>query len=171
MKHTATIKSLLGFSQEEIAVLLSITRSQWAMYETGKRDLPLAAKKQLVSILTHQQNLKEVSNEKQKFVTLEQIKTQEWLKQEHRKTEHKKLVLDKKITTIENKRTACFAALEVVCFLETQKQQEDNTSLIKSIRVRATNTLNKNAAHHLLDLQMKKEQLEVLKNVLEQKIK
>jgi transcriptional regulator with XRE-family HTH domain len=45
------IRELLGMKQEEIALLLEITRSQWAMYETGKRDLPTAAKLKLAEML------------------------------------------------------------------------------------------------------------------------
>ncbi len=37
--------------QEDMAMLLQINRSQWAMYTTGKRDLPVAAKLKLAEIL------------------------------------------------------------------------------------------------------------------------
>ncbi len=170
MKQTTTIKSQLGFSQEEMALLLGVSRTQWSMYEIGKRDLPLTAKEQLASILLHQQNVKETSKEKQKISVIEKQKTQEWLKQELLNIEYKKEVVVRKLLAIENKRAESFAALEVVSFLETQEQKEPIVSLIKSIKIRATNTLNKNALHQLMELQMKKEQLEMLKNTLEQKI-
>jgi transcriptional regulator with XRE-family HTH domain len=170
MKHTTSIKSLLGFSQEEMAILLSITRSQWAMYETGKRDLPLGAKKQVASILLHLQNAKGTSKESQRITALEQKKTAESLEQELLTIAYKKQILDKQLLAMENKRAECFAALEVVHFLETQKPETDK-ALLKSIKLRVTNALKKNALHHLQGLQIKKEQFEMLKNSLEQKRK
>ncbi len=51
MKDAANFKQLLGMKQENMAMLLQIPLSQWAMYVTGKRDLPLAAKQKLVTML------------------------------------------------------------------------------------------------------------------------
>lgn len=165
MKTNTTIKTLLGLTQEEIAMLLGITRSQWAMYETGKRDLPLPVKEQLASMLSHVQNAKEVSPEIQKLSKTEQNKVQEKLQQEYRSLEFKNLILDKRIGAMEKKRAEAYAALEMVHFLETQPRISD--ALLKSIATRAKNTLNKFALHQLQDLQIKKEQLEMLKSTLE----
>lgn len=168
MKNNTTIKSLIGFSQEEMAMLLCITRSQWAMHETGKRDLPLAAMKQLGTILTHLKNKKEPSHESQKFLALEQTKTQEWLKKEQYNIKYKKMLLDKQLHAMEHKRAECLAALDVVSFLEIQPSCSPD--LLKIIKLRAMNTLSKNSLSKVLELQIKKEQLEVLTKSLEEKI-
>jgi transcriptional regulator with XRE-family HTH domain len=170
MKNNATIKNLLGLTQEEMSILLGITRSQWAMYETGKRDLPISAKTQLATMLSHVQNTKKSSHESQKFSKAEQIKAQEKVKEEYQSLELKKRILEKKLLALENKRAGCFAALETVHFLETQQPDVTN-ALLESIKMRAKNTLNKFPLHQLQDLQIKKEQLEMLKSNLIQKIK
>lgn len=53
MQKRTTIREQLGVTQEELALLLKVTRSQLAMYELGKRDLPVAAKKQLSELLLY----------------------------------------------------------------------------------------------------------------------
>lgn len=45
------IKDLLGMTYNDMAMLLQINRSQWAMYVTGKRDLPVVAKLKLAEML------------------------------------------------------------------------------------------------------------------------
>ncbi|MGH2664759.1 helix-turn-helix domain-containing protein [Flavobacterium sp.] len=170
MKSTTTIKSILGLSQIEMALLLGVSKSQWSMYEIGQRDLPLTAKKKLTALLSHLQNSKGISAEKQNFTALEQIKTQEWLENEKHNLEYKEQLLDRKIRAIEKKRATCFAALETVHFLETQ-QQDTHNSLIKSIKSRAIATLSNNTLYHLQEMQMKKEHLTMLKNSVAQKMK
>lgn len=167
MKNTTPLKNLLGLSQEEMAIVLNITASQWSMYKSGKRDLPLAAKNQLASILLHLQNT-ETSKEKEKFTTLEHRKVQEWLEQEQRSIAYNKQLLEKKRATMENKRAECFAALEVVRHLEAQSTGIPAV-ILEDIKTRATNTLNTHSLLQLEKLQMKTEHLDFLQNSLEEK--
>lgn len=53
MKKGINSKDLFGVTQEELSMLLKITRSQLSMFELGKRDLPLAAKLQFIAMLKH----------------------------------------------------------------------------------------------------------------------
>jgi DNA-binding transcriptional regulator YiaG len=45
------IKVPLIITQEEIAILLGVTRSQWAMYESGQRGLSSKSKSKLEIVL------------------------------------------------------------------------------------------------------------------------
>ena len=47
MKNKNNIRALTGMSQENLALLLQVSRSQIAMFETGKRNLPLQAMEKL----------------------------------------------------------------------------------------------------------------------------
>lgn len=170
MKNTDNIKSKLGLTQEEIGMLLGIGKGTWSMYDSGLRDLPLSAEKQLIILLSHLQHTKESSLEKQKFLAAEQEKTQGWLKQEHSKLQYKEQLLNRQLLDIESKRTKCFAALELIHSLET-KEIEFSFDILKEIKARLTNTLNKYSHCQLQKLQMRKEHLELLKNSLEQKMK
>jgi transcriptional regulator with XRE-family HTH domain len=51
MKTTQFIREQLGLSQEALAMYLSIRLSQLAMYETGKRDLPVGTTEKLADIM------------------------------------------------------------------------------------------------------------------------
>lgn len=170
MKNTTNIKNKLGFSQEEMGMLLGISKGKWAMYDAGQRNLPLAAENQLIILLSHLQRSKEHSHEKQKFLVSEQKQTQEWLKHEYSNIQHKEQLLERQLRAIENKRTKCFTALELVHSLETN-EIEFSFAILKEIKARLINTLNKNSHCQLQKLQMKKEHLTLLKNILEQKMK
>ena len=171
MKHDKAIKNLLGLSQEEISMILGISRIQWAMYETGRRDIPLAAKQQLAALLSNTQQAKSVSPESIMMGEKEQKSEKEWLNREYKAIDHKQQYLERKIIAIESIRVECFAALEVVHYLESQSENEFTISLAKSIKTRATNTLNKHSSIRLLEMKLKKESFEMLKYSLKQKIK
>jgi transcriptional regulator with XRE-family HTH domain len=171
MKHDKTIKNLLGLSQEEISMILGISRIQWAMYETGRRDIPLAAKKQLGALLANTQKAKSVSPESIKMAEKEKKNENEWLNREYKAIDHKQQYLERKIIAIESIRVECFAALEVVQYLESQSENEFTISLANSIKTRATNTLHKHSSARLLELKLKKESFEMLKYSFLQKIK
>lgn len=171
MKKDNTIKNILGLSQVETAHMLGIERGQWSMFVSGKRDLPLKATQQLAVVLKHLHEKESVSKENEVIAKAEQQQAQEKLQQDYRKVQIKQYKMDKQISTIENIRAECFAALEVAAFLEQQKEFQTKSTLIKSIRGRATATLKKHNWYVLETLQLKKENLDGLKKRLEQKIK
>lgn len=47
--------------QEDMAMLLQVTRSQWSMYEIGERDLPFVAQEKLVKMIAFIQHSGEKS--------------------------------------------------------------------------------------------------------------
>ena len=55
MRKRENIRDAFGISQEELAIVLKITRSQLAMFETGKRELPSTAIIQLAEMLRYLQ--------------------------------------------------------------------------------------------------------------------
>ncbi|TGD59487.1 helix-turn-helix domain-containing protein [Flavobacterium humi] len=156
-----SIRKLLGFPQEEISMLLGVTRSQLAMYEIGQRDLPLDAKKKLTTILSHLQSTKEDSKVKKQFLASEKQKTQQWLEKQRLEIEYKKQLLARKKENIENKRAACFTALEVVAFLETQPSNA-STPLLEGMKEKIHRTLEKHSLQQLESLRMEEEYFKVL---------
>lgn len=55
MKNVQPIRALLGMNQTDMALLLGVSRSHYAMFEIGKRDLSLKATQLLAEILNHMQ--------------------------------------------------------------------------------------------------------------------
>ncbi|HSD13508.1 MAG TPA: hypothetical protein VLB74_02550 [Flavobacterium sp.] len=170
MKDATTIKSLLGLSQEEMAMLLGITRVQWALYDSGKRDIPLSAKQRLADAVSSIKKSKSTSAESQKIGEAEKKKKKDWLEREYKATEHKLRILEKKINTTENIRKECFSALEVAHYLELHQEKETITGLAQSIKTRAVQTLNKHSSQKLLGLKIKKETYKMLKLEIEKKL-
>ena len=163
-------RNILGMTQEELANMLGVTRSQLSMCELGKRDVSLAAKEKLAEVLTHLQTNKSIPEHSNKIMEVEKQQTQEWLQRELKEAAYRELLLDRKIETVLQVRKEAFKALDVVVYLEKQSE-ERLKSLAQSIKNRATNTLNKYSLQHLEALALKKEAHQMLKLKIEQKLK
>lgn len=171
MEKDTNIKSLLGLSQEEIGMLLGITRMQWAQFTTGRRDIPVAAKLKLAEVLSIIQNNKTNTKEAKKIIETENKKAHDWLLQEFKAIPFKELELDRKIKKTLQVREDAFKALEVAHYLELQKVTSPIESLAEFIQIRAKNTLKKNSLQHLQELELKKESLKMLKLKIMKKLK
>lgn len=171
MRKASDIKNILGLSQDEMALLLGITPSQWSMFKSDKRDIPLPAKEQLAFLLQSIQKKVVLSDESQKFMIAERQKTIDQLQQELLKVQIKTQRLEKQISIMENLRTESLAALEVSSVLTAQKTNPRTTALADSIRLRALNTLKKHSLYQLTELQLKKDNFETLKNKIKQQMK
>lgn len=171
MKYDTSIKNQLGLIQEEMAMALLITISQWSMYKSGMRNIPIEAENRMADMLLHAQEGNKISKARQKLVTAETEKAQQQLQQDYRSVQLKLQRVAKKISILENTRSECFAALEAAAFLENQKEKHPITGLAESIRIRASKTLQEHNLYGLTALQLKHESLELLKNNIAKKIK
>ena len=75
MKLTQSYREQLGLSQETLAMVFNMSKSQLAMHETGKRDLPLVALEKLAAMTSFFKQAATTST------TVELIKNQEWQQQ------------------------------------------------------------------------------------------
>lgn len=158
---------MLGLTQEEMAMVLGITKGQWSMYKSGQRDLPLEALQQFSILLQGVQKMK-TAKTAQDFIKEEQRNTNDKIKEDYKNIQIKLHRVQKEIITIEKQRTECFAALETASFLENH---EDKFGLAPSIKARAIKSLHKYSLYKLEKLQLQKENFELLKSKLELKIK
>jgi transcriptional regulator with XRE-family HTH domain len=73
MNHKTSIREILGITQEKLAILIGVSRSQLSLYEIGKRSLPRNATINLAEILklvnqkTEHENNDLKNNEKKKL--------------------------------------------------------------------------------------------------------
>ena len=161
------LKSIMGLTQEETAMLLGISRVQWAHFTDGRRDIPTSAKVKLAEVLSTIQKNKSKPKEVTEIIATEKKKAKEGLQQELKAIQLKEIELEKKIKKINEVRKEAFAALEVVAYLEFKEQ----TSMAKFIKTRALNSLKKYNLQQLQDLELKKESLEMLKLQIDKKLK
>lgn len=159
MKRTNQIRNLLGVSQEDMAMLVRVSRSQWSMFELGKRDLPLTAMQLLAELLHHVQApelaAKSLPHDEKQQAQQQQL--------EHllKENEYQQLLTTKKINFIERKQANKVRILHVVNFLaaHSTKKGDFEANLLKAIANKATKALEVDGLAVLIKYQIK---LEVL---------
>jgi transcriptional regulator with XRE-family HTH domain len=169
MKEKSTLKSLLGIEQEEIAIILGISRSQFSMYASGKRKLPLQAKEELTRILLYLKENDLKNRETRHFIKREEDKIQKQLEKQIQLNQYKALVLDKKIKIIEKLHNESLVALRLAEYLETREPDEMVGGMSTHIRFKAMEMLsktNEQLRKHILS----KETLEQQNKILEKDI-
>jgi transcriptional regulator with XRE-family HTH domain len=171
MKKGESICKQLGIKQEELAMLLKISKGQLAMFEIGKRDIPLTAKKQLTEILMGLQANKSKLVNHHPILEEEKKKSHDWLMKEFNDLKFKEFQLERKIEKTQAVREDALKALEVVKYLESGDGFEDRFGMANFILIRIKNTLNKHSLQHLEEMELKKESFKMLKLQLQKKIK
>jgi transcriptional regulator with XRE-family HTH domain len=169
MKKSANIRDVLGVTQEEMAMLLKITRSQLSMYELGKRDLPADAKIKVAEMLQHVQESGSKSTANLPIVKAQERKKENRVAELLLDNKYKQLVLDKKIKAVEKKYAANLTAIRLAGYLENQtiKNPTQENQLLNGIKAKALTEIDKNGLHILFEYQIKKEVLEFEEKLLE----
>lgn len=166
MKEKQNLKSMLGLSQDEMASYLKVNRSQWSMYQAGQRDLPLEAKVKFIKLLEHLKYSKETSELKQSKLNSDKEKTAKWILEKRINIKQKQYYLEKEIVTLKRKRNECFAAFEVIHYLEKQLENESAKLLAQKIKSRITTTLNRYPLYRLEEMELQKEGLKLMEERL-----
>ena len=160
------LRSALGITQDEMAMLLGVTRGQWSMFELGRRPLPLPSSLLLTEMLLHLQSPQFIV----KPVPRKQQALQQWLERALRENEYQRVKLARTLAVIEKKQ----AAQERLCgLIDYLDDRESKTG--KGLAFPHRDAVSKTAAADydsvLLELLMKKEMLEFEKTLLESRIK
>ena len=163
------VSALLGISQENLAILLQVSRSQFAMFELGKRSLPVQAMEKLDTMLTHSQK-KSTKSEVKKNNAVEQ---QNLLKKLLLKNSHQQLLVERKIKALEKKQNALATSKKLIAHLlkNESKMKKNELAVLKSIEVKSKNQDIENYATLLLQLEIKKEVLVFEEKLLQKKLK
>ncbi len=125
MKNEEPISKIFGASQLEMAMVLKIKRTQWSMFELGKRNLPVSAKLQMSEMLNHVQSPKSKNAKKQLLSAQQQDNTQQKLEALLRENDYQLQTVERKIAGIQKKQAEAVAALQLVDFLAPQEHKED----------------------------------------------
>ena len=160
------LRTSLGLTQLEIAMLLGVSRGRWSMFELGKRDLPLSATILMGDMLTHLQ----AAQIEVKPTLKEQQILREQLMRELSETEFQQLKLSRMITVIKKKQEAQNRLSGMLDYLDARNTTQSK-SKIATPRAIVAKTMSANHAAPLLELELKQELLEFKKTLLESKIK
>ncbi|WP_339890242.1 hypothetical protein [uncultured Flavobacterium sp.] len=157
MKKKSFFKEPLLISQEEMAMLLGITRSQWSMVALGQRGLSAKSKVKLATVQLH---VNKITLVKQAKLVQEQKQEDEMQKAKVSllmDNSVKQLQLQRKLTRMQKNFQA---ALNTLHFLASYQQEAQNELLLKVLEIKANNVLDKNT---LAQQEVLKIKLEVLK--------
>jgi transcriptional regulator with XRE-family HTH domain len=167
MKKTTTITSLLGLSQDYMAMLLKVTRTQWSMYELGKRDIPLESKRLLAEMIGF---LKMGETEAKTLPHLDhqQEAAREQLEKSLKDNHHQLYEITQKIATAQERYIRNTKAVQLSAYLSSRPETQKlfDGELLKNISDRATTALQKSGLSELTSLKMKAEVLQLEKLVL-----
>jgi transcriptional regulator with XRE-family HTH domain len=168
MKKEQTVTTLLGITQQDVALLLGISRSQWSMFESGHRDLPLPAKQLLAEMLTHVQSQEAAA--KNTTLPPQKAKLQQ-LERLLRNNEYEQLLVARKIAVATKKQQAHARLLQLTLFLSTRNTGKHATPQVHQVLVaKASPALEAQFSDAVTELQHRQELLELEKLLLESRV-
>ncbi|WP_162127949.1 helix-turn-helix domain-containing protein [Flavobacterium phycosphaerae] len=171
MKKTQSLRSVLGLTQDDLALILNVSRSQFSKYELGLRDIPLAAKRLLADLvaygcapLTDTPSPHLEAQNRQKHLAVGRM-----LKE----NEYQQELTRRKIATVESKYTEYLQALKVVDFLSVRRETQDPTdqAVLRAIAHKANKCLRSQGLDRLFRLKLKLYLLELEKMLLDAELR
>jgi transcriptional regulator with XRE-family HTH domain len=169
MKKEQTITAILGITQQDVAMLLGVNRSQWSMFESGKRDLPLAAKQLLAEMLTYVQAPETTA--KSTIPLLAQA-TLPQLERLLRENEYQQLLTARRIAAATKKQEAQLRVLKLAEFLSTRDHGKQAINPLPDVIARKVSCVTASpVANLLVAQQLKQEMLELEKLLLESRLR
>lgn len=172
-KPVLKIREVLGMKQLEIALVLEVTRSQWAMYETGKRDLPIAAKLKLAEMLSFVKQPDSYWKKQLPFLKEQKQEKKKMLENLLVFNKHHQFINDLKLKEIKKKYEVSLNRVKVMRYFEAnpQKLSKNDDLLLQIMSNRAKNEAEKKGVLKQLEFEIKLEALQeeekLLKKLLE----
>lgn len=173
MKKRNSLRTALNLKQEDIAMLLGVSRAHWGMYEIGKRDLPPRASQLLFEMLETLETPKAMAtltaaDRKQQNKTEQQL-----LAQLLRENEYQQQRLVRTMAVTQTKQSAQLR-LSILTdhFGSTKSRNPKNAEAERSHKV--LKTIHKPTTNHtatLFQQQIKLQTLQFEQQLLESKIK
>ena len=171
MKKDKIFKSLL-LSQEDIAMLLGITRSQWAMYEIRQRDIPSTAKLKLATLLKQVNALSKEAKKEWPYQKSQEALKQKMLLDQLEDNKLEQLRVQRKLDQLERNYKEAENTIQFVTFLkEKESLSELDALVLNTVQNKALTTLEKNGMHLQTKQQLKLNVLVALTKVLEKELR
>ena len=161
---------LLIFKQKDLALWLSVTRSQLSMYLLGKRPLPIEAKNKLANLLRHQQVILP-TNKKPLAIDQHAVDKKVILNNQLIINARQQEQIEKKIKRIEKKQVIDENALILSNYLKKNKTDlEDDQDLLNLLKNKSKNNKKHLQWQNVFKLEIKKTSLKAeetaIKNLL-----
>lgn len=167
-KRTESYKALLGFTQEQLAMVLKVSYSLFAKYEHGTRNIPLASRQLLAEMLQYMCGPEPKTTGLEEQHSQKQIEIQRML----RENQYQQLSTTRKIENMEEKYATNIKALQLVQFLTLRddKSDKDRAGILRHIAAKANKALKTHGLANLIKLKIKLELLQREKELLEAEV-
>lgn len=172
MKKQDTIRELLGFTQLEMASVLSVSRTRYSMFELGHRALPLAATILLAEMLQHIQTSKN-SLENSNAMVLQYAAKQLQLNRMLKENEYQLLLTSRKTWAVEKTFANKLKVLQLVEFLSLRNETNEiaEHAALRTISNNANKSLKEQGLASLSKLKLKLELLQLEKLLLDAELR
>lgn len=141
MKKDIIFNKPLLLTQEETAMLLGITRTQWIMYSSGQRGLPARARLKFEKLLQGTNEAFLAKREKFAKVVAQESEIQKELETLLQENTFRQLQIQRKLTRMEAQFEA---ALNTLQFVQHYPSDEKSKTLIQVLEIKANRVLDKN---------------------------
>jgi len=165
------LKEDFQLSQSEIAMLLAIGRSRYAMYCIGQRRLPQNAIVNLLQLMEALELAKGNDYEAKPVLYDHEPVSPEWLHNKWITAKFRQAEIKKRLKYLDKKRKMHTAKLEFARQLEHAPFDKPLANAVKSIRITAEKGLRSISQQELFELELELETVEMLKKRLESIIK
>ncbi|MWB96067.1 hypothetical protein GON26_17005 [Flavobacterium sp. GA093] len=145
MKKDKRIGELLGIKQDVMALLLKVTRSQWAMYVTGKRSLPTAANLKITEMLTFTSQLNKEGSEPIALVKTQESKMRKYIEDQLINNKYRQSITEAKLNSCKKNFEEGIIAFQLAGFLATKETEKVQNSIVNVIKNDAVNAIEKNS--------------------------
>ena len=161
------IRELLGFTQEELAQHLEVSRSQLSLYELGKRKLPTTAINKLTKLLSI------VSIDDSKEIEINNEYANIILRKLIQSNCYQKIKIEHKIKTIIDKQKAIKTTKKIADYIKDNDNdfKKNEIKFIERIASKNETKFIQTEKLSLLELQIKKEVLECEEKLLNKYLK
>jgi transcriptional regulator with XRE-family HTH domain len=170
MNHRTSIREKIGITQEKLAILLGVSRSQLSLYEIGKRSLPRNATIKLAELLKLVNEKTEQENNDLKNNDLKNNEKKKIVEKLLENNQIKQYILDKNKNTLEKKINKQIASQNLGKILKQEAEQNKNNIEIHQI-IYNRNLSQTNLKEKFYEFEIKKELLQkeeqFLKNILD----
>lgn len=114
-----TIRAMLGLTQQEMAMLLNVSRGQWSMYESNRRNLPLAASLRLGEMIVYMLSPEAKALKNLPKTEREDNKIKQLLEKRLKENEFQLMVFTRKINRAQGKLEQFEKAAQLMHFLNS----------------------------------------------------
>lgn len=167
MKATQLFRAQLGLTQEVMAQYLGVTKSQLAMYEAGKRELPTTALAKLAEIALFFDQKKTTEKEENKLLKEQELGVKALLTHQAKELEYKQMKEQRLLDVIQKKHNQNLQLNSLAMYLLKNNKVQADMLLQQAITGIEKNGLARQTKQ-VLRLESIKSQLDYI-NILKKK--